>query len=934
MIPDTHTLEQVGSLGRKILKAMLVICVFWVFWKFGGFLLNVLVGSFFAASKEADAYFFVYKYVIYLAIYSTALKVLMPVFIPVFTEQMEEKGEEEAWRFVNSVLNLIALGLLAFVVGGLVFAPTIASLAEGFTSETREITARLLRVMLPGVVGLILGILTYALLNSYKVFDYPAAGDAAQKLVWAVVLFVAFKFLGLGVMAIAIGFLAGCGAQIAVNLFGLRSKLHLYRPLIAMPAARRLGRELLWLLLVGGLFAGFAWAVRDTANAKLWILTAGAFLGCGYAVWLWWRAEKSTSVMGKFAALSAPLLIGVLFARYRDFATAYFQSYTQTGVFADLEYARTAGNLPTVLVAYALSVAMFPYLCDLATKRDTATFAELLSRTIRLIALFFVPLTVVMIVLDEPIMRLIFDRGNFPEVHLRYAGTALSVFIFALFFYAVENVVMQSFFSLQQMWWPTGLGIASAIFHALFMYTAIHLLGFNYPYEIFIVVALSFPLSRLFKNVLLLLVMNARVPIFPLRETAIFGAKLAGLCAGVGLVVWGSYLPLHRALPLSPWKEREIVVDTFNREAQGWFTVDAEQLAVVEAEQEEEELLAGSRWALRADYQRSARRQVDLRRDLSAYDWSEATLLILWLKTEPLGQFTLVLEEEDGSRYEVRLPPVGLTWQKYGVPLGELTARGLELSQVRTLYLVDTTPMQEGEVQKATLWLDELSVFDRRGRQFVVDNFEPGYGWTATDPAGPVEVADSDEDPTNETEEPALRMASGMAQVSRTLDGYRLMGMTTFSLKLKADRPQRLEVSLAEADGSVYTARLDLTRSQERKRYTLSLTDFVLAEGSADENGHLDEEQIGRLLLTRRKAQGVLWVDNLVFKRPPPGPHLLIFSLPYEIRKLIVVGGPVLLGFLAFVALSFLLRLEEAALSVAWLRREGWAKIRSLGRRQ
>jgi len=47
------------SIGHRIVRAMFVIIFFQFFWKFGGLIVTLLVGSVFGASPESDAYFFV-----------------------------------------------------------------------------------------------------------------------------------------------------------------------------------------------------------------------------------------------------------------------------------------------------------------------------------------------------------------------------------------------------------------------------------------------------------------------------------------------------------------------------------------------------------------------------------------------------------------------------------------------------------------------------------------------------------------------------------------------------------------------------------------------------------------------------------------------------------------------------------------------------------
>ncbi|MFC1806487.1 lipid II flippase MurJ, partial [Planctomycetota bacterium] len=248
------------SVGHRIVRAMFVIIFFQIFWKFGGLIITLLVGSVFGSSPESDAYFFVTETVVFL-LQTLCLKLFIPVMVPIMKEQVEQAGEKAAWRFASTVLNLVIVALAVITVGGVLFAPQITGLiAEGFNERQAALTTRLMRFMFPGVFAICLATVTYALLNSYNVFGYPAAGDAVQKMLWAGIFFVA-SLTGLALArmldTMAVAFLLGAGATLLTHLLGLRKKLPLYRPWLPALGGSRIGKEALILAgHVGALGAG------------------------------------------------------------------------------------------------------------------------------------------------------------------------------------------------------------------------------------------------------------------------------------------------------------------------------------------------------------------------------------------------------------------------------------------------------------------------------------------------------------------------------------------------------------------------------------------------------------------------------------------------------------------------------------------------------
>jgi hypothetical protein len=164
------------------------------------------------------------------------------------------------------------------------------------------------------------------------------------------------------------------------------------------------------------------------------------------------------------------------------------------------------------------------------------------------------------LVLADPVCRLVFDRGDQAAEHLHYTALALQLLAVALFVYASERVIMQGFFSLQRMWAPSLLGIVGAFVQVGFMVVPILGFGKDQPAHVFVLVALSYPVSRAFKNGILLLMLRRHVPVLPSRESLAFAVRLAVLSAVVGVCVWGSLLAVRHVLPYEQYREHVVSV--------------------------------------------------------------------------------------------------------------------------------------------------------------------------------------------------------------------------------------------------------------------------------------------------------------------------------------------------------------------------------------
>jgi len=949
--------EQQSSLAKKIVKGAVVVLFFWFFWKFGGFLLNIIIGSFYPPGKApaADAYSGVYKTIIFTFIYSSSLKVLVPAFMPVFIDKMTKDGEAKAWEFAYSIFNIVLI--LAIVVSGigLVAAPFIIDLLlPGFQvpekAGLQELCVTLLRIMLPGSIGLVLSMVMMSLFNSYKIFGVPSAADAAQKLLWAVAIFLGAKLLHMDARTLAYGFLVGCVVQLVINGVGMGRKRSFYRPLISTPGPRRLAIEFAILAAFGAAFVGVVLGAQPAITAlsgrissldsevkieqaiRFTIFTAGLLLTCAYSGLLTLRLRGKTSPAARFASLAAPLLIGVVFARYRDVVTFFFQSYTDSGVFASVEFAKNIGNFPIVLVAYGLSVAMFPYLCELASGKDLATFGNLVTRAIRMIALFFIPLSIAIILLDRPLIALVYDRGNWTSQHIGYTATALSLFVFALFFYAIENVIMQAFFSVQRMWAPTFMGIIASLSQVIFLAVGISVLGYSNPYDIFLAVSIAYPLTRILKEVALLAILRRHVPILPVRETAVFFAKLAAASAVFALAVHYSYRAIETVLHADNFKRGDVVVDTFNAETAGWTSRDADELEVAHAD---------GRQALAFSYRPHVHRDVSLERELRDFRLDGVSGVSFTCKATVPQTVAVACTDAKGSQRLKDAVQVGTEWQRIDVSLNASD----RVRQVSFLM-----PKVQGDDVR-TLFISDLR-FTCDGREIVTDHFaQPSPAWSAQGRTLKVsEVGEGDAEmgllladgpgdrsvvPDGDNDPVAVSPQSRVAV--RDLHGYDLRGTVKLRFKAKSTVPGKLRIAyICTGRSSESLPYVDSQPSEKRKTYE---QDLVWMESWGDRKDRplnplakraeylANPESLERIwfeFIPDEGQEGSIWLDNVTFCAPR---GFMGLNLDYEIAKFLCVAIPCALGGIVLIVLIFIIRIEEGRMVLDWMLEQGRAKL-------
>jgi putative peptidoglycan lipid II flippase len=90
---------------------------------------------------------------------------------------------------------------------------------------------------------------------------------------------------------------------------------------------------------------------------------------------------------------------------------------------------------------------------------------------VRQIALLLIPAGAAMLVLADPIVRLVYERGEWTAHSTQLTGDALFWFAFSLPFSGWILMLTRTFFSLQRPWEPTALALGSLVINAVVSFT-------------------------------------------------------------------------------------------------------------------------------------------------------------------------------------------------------------------------------------------------------------------------------------------------------------------------------------------------------------------------------------------------------------------------------------------------------------------------------
>jgi putative peptidoglycan lipid II flippase len=119
--------------------------------------------------------------------------------------------------------------------------------------------------------------------------------------------------------------------------------------------------------------------------------------------------------------------------------------------------------LPQGIFSVAIATILFPTLSRFATRQDFDGLRRTMANGVRLIALMLIPSAVLMMVLAQPITRLIYQRGVFDAEATDLVTQAMVFWALSLPAQGISLLFSRTFFSLQRPWITTGISVANML---------------------------------------------------------------------------------------------------------------------------------------------------------------------------------------------------------------------------------------------------------------------------------------------------------------------------------------------------------------------------------------------------------------------------------------------------------------------------------------
>jgi putative peptidoglycan lipid II flippase len=445
---DIITAEEPVTKQTSVARSAGIVSIAVMFSRVLGLVREMVFSRFFGAGFLYDAFLIAFR-IPNLLRDLFAEGALSAAFVKVFTDYQIKRSEEEAWRLASLVLNVLAVVLSAITILGILFSSQIVALitynytgavcsaGNEYSPEKAALATTMMQIMFPFILLVALAALAMGVLNTKGRFGVPASASTAFNVVSIIV--------GLALAS----YLSGGGWEKSIDRNLIPSEAAQWA-IIGMAIGTLLGGAAQFLIQVPSL-----WAVGFRFSPVLSFTDSG---------------------VKRVALLMAPAIIGTSAVQVKVLVDTAIVSCIDGGQ-SWLSYAFRLMQFPIGIFGVAIGTAAIPTLSRLASENNFEKFRSTLSDALKLVFLLTIPAACGLIVLGEPIIRLIYEGGQFDGFDTQMTTWALAAYSIGLAGYAAIKIVSPAFYALDDAKTPMYVSLASILVHVVVSYSMLKFLS-------------------------------------------------------------------------------------------------------------------------------------------------------------------------------------------------------------------------------------------------------------------------------------------------------------------------------------------------------------------------------------------------------------------------------------------------------------------------
>lgn len=353
-----------------------------------GFVRDIAMAASYGTTMHSDAYLMAQAIVGLVS--GLILSAVGTTFTPVLADYMAQRSNTQTRQFINVVYTITAVGTFVLAVFGFVFAETLVSLfAPRFSEEASALTITLTQMMIPSLLLTAFLTLNSALLQNHGHYLVPAAIGLPMNIMLITTMLLFTE--DFGIYGLAAAFVIGSLLQLVMQ----------------WPFVRKLG-------------------YRITCSLK-------------------WN-EAGVRQIG---LLLVPIMIGSGIQQINVWIDRVLSSGLPEGSVAALNYAGRLSFFIIGLLSATVASIYYTALSQFFAAGDHPAFKNLLKTMINVSHLLIIPASAGLILLREPIVQAVYERGMFDERASAMTALALLCFSIGLAGFLLRDVLNRAFYALK-----------------------------------------------------------------------------------------------------------------------------------------------------------------------------------------------------------------------------------------------------------------------------------------------------------------------------------------------------------------------------------------------------------------------------------------------------------------------------------------------------
>lgn len=403
----------------KLLKSGLIVSFMTLLSRILGLVRDMVVANLMGAGAAADVFFFANKIPNFLR-RLFAEGAFAQAFVPVLSEVHAQGDKQKLQLFLARTAGTLGTLVLFVTIIGVIGSPVLAALfgtgwfldywQGGEDGAKFELAALMLKITFPYLFFITLTGLAGAILNTLNKFAVAAF------------------------------------TPVLLNICIIAAALYL-SPRLDEPAI-----GLAWGVFFGG--------VVQLAFQLPFLLRTGLMTKPQWG----WRDPH----VSKVRTLMIPALFGVSVSQINLLLDTLIASFLATGSISWLYYSDRLLEFPLGLFGIAIATVILPTLSRNHASADSHQFKANMDWAVRMVCLLGIPAAAGLIVLAEPLLSLLFVRGEFDASDARMASYSLMAYGSGLLSFMLVKVLAPGFFSRQDTKTPVRYGIWAMAANMLF----------------------------------------------------------------------------------------------------------------------------------------------------------------------------------------------------------------------------------------------------------------------------------------------------------------------------------------------------------------------------------------------------------------------------------------------------------------------------------